>query len=196
MYGECVYPMRATYFAVPCAPSGRWGKTSAVRVLSDLLVGTSVLPNRKRDLIVEGNLRIPLFFNPYFKLILEVVMTCLSKSVSGRMVYPYVCTHNNYRWHPSTPIEYYMWGIANDPEVWIFRDWDDQHALLGEMLCSGYRPKNYYFLEPEGTVAIPMNPLDTIHNTWGEAVILFAFNPVGIEFFLQKMDRTIHIRAK
>lgn len=109
----------------------------------------------------------------------------MAKSISGHQVYPYEISRGQYQFRPGTPLEYYLWGITGEPEVWVFRDRDDQHALLGEMLCTGFRPNKYHFLEPKGTLILPINELISDNNIWGTTTILFAFNPVGIEYIVE-----------
>lgn len=120
----------------------------------------------------------------------------MAKSISGHMVWPYDIDNNGAQLRPSTPMEYYMWGITGDPEVWIFREREDQHALFGELLCLGYRPKSHMFLEPKGTLTIPVDTLISNHNIWGTTTILFAFNPVGVEFTVHLDKPILYLRDK
>lgn len=120
----------------------------------------------------------------------------MAKSISGHKVYPYEISNGEGSLKPSTPVEYYMWGITGDPEVWVFREREDQHALFGELLCLGYRPKTYHFLEPKGTLSLPLDVLTSVHNIWGVTTILFAFNPVGIEFYARADKPNLYIRDK
>lgn len=120
----------------------------------------------------------------------------MAMSISGHMVWPYEIDHNGAQHRPSTPMEYYIWGITGKPEVWVFREREDQHALFGELLCSGYRPKSHMFLEPKGTLTIPVDTLTSSNNILGLTTILFTFNPVGVEFTVHPGKPILYLRDK
>lgn len=120
----------------------------------------------------------------------------MDRSISGHKVYPYEISNGKGSLRPCTPIEYYVWGFTSNPEAWVFREREEQHALFGELLCLGYRPKKHYFLEPKGTLSLPLDMLTSAHDTWGVTTILFTFNPVGIEFRVHADKPNLYLRDK